>query len=131
MGTSSYTNLELERMAEALQPLLDLNDIVGYTAARNFRLVTGEIAEFIEMKERLLREYGHEVAGDDGEPTGRYAIGPADGGFAEFFPRFTEIAGVRHDIELHRLPAERCIGSLTGRQFLDCTFMIDEDGADD
>ncbi len=131
MGTSSYTNLELERMAEALQPLLALNDIVGYTAARNFRLITGALADFIEVKERLLREYGHEVEGEDGVPTGGYAIGPADEGFAEFFPRFTEIAGARHDIEFHRLPAERCVGSLTGQQFLDCAFMVDEEGTDD
>lgn len=128
--SDGYTNLELERMAEALQPLLALSDIVGYTAARNMRLITGEIADFIQVKERLLREHGHEVTDDDGNHTGAYGIGPEDEGFGEFIAKFSEIANVRHEVEFHTLPADRCIGTLTGRQFLDCGFMVEE-GEDD
>lgn len=127
--SEGYTNLELERMAEALQPLLELNGIVGYTAARNMRLIVDEIADYLQMKERLLRAHGHEAAGADGRPAGGYTIGPEDEGFDEFLAEFSEIAAVRHAVEFHRLPAERCIGALTGRQFLDCAFMV-EDEAD-
>lgn len=124
--TRGYTNLELEQMAEALQPLLGLSDIVGYTAARNMRLITGAIAEYLQMKDRLLREYGHEAE------DGRYVIGCDDEGFEEFWARFGEVAGARHEIEFRKLPAERCIGTLTGEQFLAAWFMIeDEEAADD
>ncbi len=125
--SEGYTNLELEQMAEALQPLLELNGIVGYTAARNMRLIVDEIADYLQMKERLLRAHGHEAADADGKPTGSYAIGPDDEGFAEFLAEFSEIANVRHAVEFYRLPAERCIGALTGRQFLDCSFMVEEE----
>ncbi len=124
--TSGYTNYELEQMAEALQPLLELADIVGYTAARNMRLISDAIGEYADVKNRLLQEYGHEGDG------GGFAISQDDEGFPEFWLKFSEVANVRHEIEFHKLPAERCVGVLTGRQFMDVWFMV-EDGepADD
>lgn len=122
--TRGYTNLELEQMAEALQPLLGLSDIVGYTAARNMRLITGAIAEYLQIKDRLLREYGHEAE------DGKYGIGCGDEGFEEFWARFGEVASARHEIEFRKLPAERCVGILTGEQFLAAWFMIEEPADD-
>ncbi len=125
MAASEYTNLELEQMAEALQPLLDLADIVGYTAALNMRLITDAIAEYVGVKERLLRQYGHESDG------GVYAISQGDEGFDEFWGKFSEVAEVRHEVEFHKLPAERCVGVLTGRQFMDVWFMVEDGGPSD
>lgn len=122
---SSYSNWDLEKMGEALRPLLSLTGMVGYTAARNMRLITDAIGPHLQAKEALLRKYGHAAEG------GAYSISTGDAHFGEFWDEFSEIAEVRHEVAFHTLPADRLADALTGQQMLDCWFMIEEEAADD
>ena len=121
-NNGSFSNWELEKMGEALRPLLSLTGMVGYTAARNMRLIIDSIGEYVQAKEGLLRKYGT----DSGDGSGSYTIKIGDEHFDEFMGEFAEIASVRHEISFHTLPAERLSDLATGQQLLDCWFMVDE-----
>ena len=120
-----YSNYDLEDMAKKLEPVLNRSDLLGYVAARNYKLILDTVNEYVQIKNDLVRRYGEPAKDGDGNETGEFSISTSDPRFAEFKKDFEEIATYEHEIEFHKVPAERCIDALTGRQILDIDFMLE------
>ena len=118
------SNIEMDAMIAALDPLLDRTDIVGYAAARNTRLLAEAASEYLQRKEALIREYGAEEVGPEG-PTGRWGVSADDPRFEEFKSKLAEWAPIEHDAEVYTIPraeAEAC--GLTYRELAGAIWMV-------
>jgi hypothetical protein len=124
---AEYTNGEMERMIDALAPLLPRADIIGYAAARNTRALRSAATEYYEMRERLVRKHGRMRVDGDGNPTGVYEILPDTPELDAYRADIAEFQGISHEVELYRIPSTEVIGKLSGTETLAVYFML-EDG---
>lgn len=129
----SYTNeqmrLMLDSLSEARDPqgrsALDREDLIGYAAFRNSRILRECCAEYIQRVQALAGEYGRpEVV--DGEPTGRTVVPYDDPRFGEFEARMREWGDIEHRPDIYRIPIGEAVGKLTGTQMLALDWMFEE-----
>lgn len=114
-------------MINALVPLLDRSDVIGYAAAYDTRMLTTTAQEYIELFSEKLKEYGKPELDAHGRQTGRWYV---DGGTeqARMFREDTaEWGAVEHDVDLMTVPASKAEGELTGRQMLAVGWLFDWD----
>lgn len=126
MGDRSFKNIEMEQMINSLEPLLDHTDIIGYAAARNTRILTNEIQEYIARREELVAKYGEEVLDDDGNPTGQIQLRFDSPKFKDYSDEIIEWAEIEHEPPIYKIPTEKCIGILSGRQMLEIGWMLED-----
>ena len=107
-------NVEMETMLGQVQSVLGHVDKVGYVAARNTRLLNTALTEYFQIKQ---------------EPTGRIVVTPKSEHFKEFEKEFSEIATIKHEVELMKLNYNEVIGILSGEEILKLDWMLeDEEG---
>ena len=123
---TSYKNIEMELMIKSLEPLLDHTDIVGYAAARNTRILTTEIQENITRLEELVAKNGEEVLDDEGNPTGQIELRFDSPKFKDYSDEIIEWAEIEHEPPIYKIPTEKCIGILSGRQMLEIEWMLED-----
>lgn len=116
-----YANYRMEQMLEAATGQLGRRDLIGYAAARNVRLLDGELTEYMERRDALLAEHGEE----DGE--GGFFLTAGSPGFPAFAEALGPFASVEHEFEPFRIPYAEAIGQLTGEELLELDWMF-EDG---
>ena len=103
-----YSNFEMDGMRSSLQPLLDMRDVCGYAAARNYRILSDELTEYDQRKREIMLEIGEpEVV--DGKETGRLYI-PTE----------------RVSPRLMRVKWGDAIGVLSGNEMLTVQWMFEE-----
>lgn len=126
---AEYTNGEMERMVDALSPLLPRADLIGYAAARNTRLLRSAAAEYYGMRERLIAKHGEPFV--DGSGVRRMRIGPDSPNVEAYKADIAEFQRISHEVELYRIPSTEAVGKLSGSELLDTYFMFyDEEGGD-
>lgn len=123
-ATVELSNIEMERMLDALRPFMQRSDVIGYAAARNARILTDNLTEYAERKNEAVIEYGDKVFNEDGKFTGEYSIGPASEKYAEFEGALIEIASLKHDVCLYRIPFSKAIDNLSGEELFSIDFMF-------
>lgn len=123
---TSYKNIEMELMIQSLEPFLDHTDIIGYAAARNTRILMNEIQEYMSRREGLVAKYGEEVLDDEGNPTGQIQLRFDSPNFKAYSDEITEWAEIEHEPPIYKIPAEKCIGLISGRQMLDIQWMLED-----
>lgn len=122
-----FKNCEMGNMIEALEPLLERRDRLGYAAARNTRILTTEAAEYLRRRDELVIQHGEPVNDDAGNPTGTYRLEKGSDAFDRFARDLEDYAGIEHDVDLYRIPEAEAVGELTGRQLLDLWWMLEEE----
>lgn len=125
-GNRSYKNIEMEQMINSLEPLLDHTDIIGYAAARNTRILTNEIQEYIARREELVTKYGEELLDENGNPTGQIQLRFDSPKFKDYSDEILEWAEIEHEPPLYKIPSEKCMGLISGRQMLDIQWMLED-----
>jgi hypothetical protein len=115
----------MELMIKSLEPLLERTDIVGYAAARNTRILMNEIQEYVARREELVTKYGEEVLDDDGNPTGQVQLRFDSPRFKDYSDEISEWAEYEHEPPIYKIPAEECIGVISGKQILDIDWMLE------
>ena len=121
-------NVEMETMLGQVQSVLGHVDKVGYVAARNTRLLNTALTEYFQIKQELITKYGEKEI-IDGELTGRIVVTPKSEHFKEFEMEFSEIATIKHEVELMKLNYNEVIGILSGEEILKLEWMLeDEEG---
>ena len=123
-------NIDADMMATALEPLLDQRNMVGYAAARNARALTAACADFIKIRDDLIRDLGEKPVDENGNQTGPERIGPDSPNFAEFMERITPIAEVEVDVDIFTLPENDVIGLMSGREILELDWMLTREDED-
>lgn len=129
----SYTNEQMRLMLESLSEArdsqghsaLDREDMIGYAAFRNARILRECCAEYIQRAQALAGEYGRpEIV--DGEPTGRTVVPYDDPRFDEFDEKMRRWGGIEHRPDLYRIPIDEAVGKLSGTQMLALDWMFEE-----
>lgn len=120
------SNLEMERVVEVLNPLLDRADMIGYVAARNVKAVKDALQPYMQTKDALVMKFGREVQDDHGNPTGVTMVAESDECYQEFLEEIIPIASDIQDVEIRKLKYEDVAGKLSGNEILALDFMLEE-----
>lgn len=119
-------NIDMEDMLNALAPLLERRDVIGYAAARNARLLSAELTEYMVAKNGLIEEYGEPMVDESGNETGGSSISVDSPRFAEFAEKLEPLAALEADFEPFRIKFESAIGELSGTELLALDWMFEE-----
>lgn len=122
----AYTNARMAQMVEELAPLLRRDDVIGYAAARNTRILRTELTEYYERHDELVLRLGSPRLDGEGNPTGEVYVPAGSPEFTEFTKRITELASIEHDPKVFKVKYEAAIGRLTGEQILAVDFMFED-----
>ena len=113
------------QMLESLSALAEANETgkLGYAIAKNRRKIQGEIKEYLDVREQLLKKHGTLKGGD------QYSFTPES---AEQFNReLEEYAKIETELELMAVPQEVFVsGGLTSRQMYALDWMEEKHDGD-
>lgn len=126
----AFKNIEMEQMVAQLEPLLGRNDLIGYAAACNTRILMDETTEYRDLRHDLVMEYGTPEKGDDGNETGRYELRFDSPSWPAYEKEITEWAMLEHEPDVYKIPAKSAIGQLTGKEMLDLEWMLEFEDED-
>lgn len=126
----AFKNIEMEQMIAQLEPLLGRNDLIGYAAARNTRILMDETTEYRDLRHDLVMEYGTPEKDDDGNETGRYELRFDSPRWPAYEKEITEWAMLEHEPDVYKIPAKSAIGQLTGKEMLDLEWMLEFEDED-
>lgn len=121
-----YTNQEMEQMLDALQPILDRRDVIGYAAARNSRILRGELTEYHKVRDELVMKYGSADLDEEGNPTGQVSLTVGSPNFPQFVEEIGRYAAITHEPEIFKLKYEEAIGQLSGTELLSVEWMFED-----
>lgn len=126
------SNEKMEAMIASCKNLLQRTDIIGYASAKNCHTFRDHIAEFIEIKERLVREHGTPQLDENGNGTGFFKISPDMKGYQEVIQKILKLAAIESEVNIFKIPISEVKGKLTGSEMLEIEWMIDwEDDKED
>lgn len=109
------------QMWEAIQALSNVRETgkLGYACARNLRRLMDACREYMEERDRLLREYGTD------QGNGQYTFEPENG--REFACKLQEFAVIEHEVDIMQVDEEVfCSGNLTTKEMYSLDWMVKE-----
>lgn len=115
------TNIEFDKMAYAMAPLLERKGVIGMVAARNTRCIAEEIQEYSKVKDELIRKYG--TSNEDGS----ISLEPGTDACLEFEKEISPYADIKHEIDIMKVSASKVMNEMTGAEMLSVEWMIDFD----
>lgn len=121
-----YTNQQMEQMLDALQPLLERRDVIGYAAARNSRMLRDELTEYQKVRDELVMKYGSADLDEEGNPTGNITLAVGSPNFPQFVEEISRYATISHEPEIFMLKYEEAIGQLSGSELLAVEWMFED-----
>lgn len=124
---SKYTNYEMEAMVLAIQPLLKLENLVGYAAARNTRVLTTEMTEYFAKRDALIEKYGEPELDEQGQPTGLTSPKIDSPMFHSFVDEMDPWGSLEHEPAIYRIPYEEAIGCMSGEKLLEVDWMFEDE----
>jgi hypothetical protein len=114
-------NIQLERMMNEIKPLLPMRNKVGYIAARNTRVLSDVLADYLVFKNQLIEKYGE-------NKSGQITLDFNSPNFKAFESEFMEIGNIEQEVNLLKINYSEVIGVLTGEEILRVEWMlIDEE----
>lgn len=122
------TNFQMEAMVMSItQDILERSDIIGYTAARNYRLLFDALTEYFKIKDRLIFKYGNPHLDNDGNDTGKYYIDNNSPKFKQYSREITPIGKIEHDVDVFTIPFTEAIGAISGKELLSIDWMFKDE----
>lgn len=122
----SFKNLEMMGMLQELRPLLSHRDKVGYAAARNTRVFTQSLTEYMAVRDRLIEKYGEPDRDTGGNETGTISLKTDSPKFNAFIEELEPFNDMSHEVELMTLKYEEVIGILSGEEILSIDWMLSD-----
>lgn len=111
-------------MLNNLTPLLKNRDMIGYVAARNYRILTESLTEFNDFKEELIRKYGTPDKDEEGNELSSISVNPQSKEFEQFIDELEPFANIEHEVDLMFLKYDKVIGVLSGEEILSVEWML-------
>lgn len=124
----NLTNFQMEEYVNNLESFLDRNDIIGYAAARNTRILTEASSDYGRIKMQLLRKYGSPVKDEHGNDTDQIKITSDDEHFYEVAEQINLSGNISHEVTIYTISPNVVASELTGREILLIDWMLDEEG---
>lgn len=120
------TNMQMEQMVDSLMKYLDRRDIIGYAAARNVRILSNELTEYMAFKSDLFRKYGEKELDDDGKPTGNMFISLESENLKDYMSQIEDIAKAKSNPEIFKIDYGQALDVLSGKEILEIDWMFEE-----
>lgn len=124
------TNLQCLEMIESLKPMMTRRDIIGYAAARNTRRLADACQDYMRIRESLLVEYGEQVTGPDGKPTGEIVLSSLSGNFPKYQAEIEQIEEVANEVDVFRIDYSEVVNRLTGDEIIAIDWMLKDGDAE-
>lgn len=122
-----YTNAQMSRMLDSLEPHLERRDVIGYAAARNTRILRDELTEYMKVRNDQLMKYGEPELDGEGQPTGAVSLKLDSPKFPEFAKEIEQFALIEHEPALFKLGYSQAIGVLSGSELLEIDWMFEDE----
>ena len=120
------TNMQMEQMVESLMKYLDRRDIIGYAAARNVRILSNELTEYMAFKSDLFKKYGEKELDDDGNPTGNMFISLESENLKDYMSQIEDIAKAKSNPDIFKIDYGQALDVLSGKEILEIDWMFEE-----
>lgn len=120
----SLKNSQMTVMLNQLRPLLSRRDKIGYTAARNYRILAESLTEYELFRNDLIEKYGEAGKDENGKSITQIKMdSPSFKAFCDELQPFNEI---EHEVELMAAKYEDTIGCLSGEEILSIDWMLED-----
>lgn len=119
-------NCEIEKHISQLKTVLNHSDVVGYAAARNTRIMSEAITEYLQKRDELIAKFGNPVLDEEGKETGEISLSIESENFPKFLDELKPFAEVEQEINLVKLKYEQAIGLLSGTELLELDWMFED-----
>lgn len=124
------TNFEMERMLAAITSYLDIEGIVGYALAKNYREIIQNVEAFENYKQKLIKKYGSKELDECGNETGRLYIDNGSEAYCKFAKEIEPVGNSSSSIRIFKVDEQDVIGILNAKQIIDLSWMILFDGGE-
>lgn len=122
-----FTNIEMDQKITDLEPFLERTDVIGYSAARNTRMLLNQAVEYREFKDILIDKYGEPEVDENGNPTGRKFLRVGTEAFEKFKEEINQIASMEYEVDgLITLKYSDVNGILSGTEILTIDWMLED-----
>lgn len=119
-----YKNYQMEQMIEPLAKHLDRRDILGFAAAKNINALRNEAREYLDLKDKLIMEYGEQIIDEEGMPTAQYKLEIGSEGFEKYQKEIEVFANQEGEPKIYMVKPADVIGLLDGKEILEIAWMI-------
>lgn len=123
--TESHKNEDMAAMLLNMEPYLEkATGRFGYAIARNVRKLRDACTEYLQTRQNLIAELGEKVKDDAGEPTGQIGIKVGTKAYEEFQQRLAEFGGIKHSVEIYKVPYNVLPKDMTAGDMLNLEWML-------
>jgi len=120
------TNFEIEHKLSIIQKHLSRSDLLGFAAARNSRLFSTELSEYLEKKDELIKKYGQAEIDSSGNPTGRYSIKIDSVEYETLYKELEPWGNADINIDYFKLKYSDIAGLISGNEILEIDWMLED-----
>jgi hypothetical protein len=106
--------------------MLSHKDLIGYVAARNFRILSDSLTEYESFKRSLIEKYGEKDVDEFGKYTGSISVRTDSQNFKAFCDEMATFNEIEHDVEIMFAKYNDAIGVLTGSEILSIDWMLED-----
>lgn len=117
-------NAQMAGMLLDLQPLLSQRNKVGYIAARNYRVLSECLTEYMAMRRRLIEENGEAFTNDQGFTDHQIKVGTH--AFTVFSEAMAPLNEIEQDVDLMTMKYDEVIGVMSGEEILRLSWMLED-----
>ena len=109
-------NAQMAEMLLDLQPLLSQRNKVGYIAARNYRILSECLTEYLAMRHRLTDDKGFT----------NHQIKIRTPAFTVFSEAMAPLNEIEQEVDLMTIKYDEIIGILSGEEILRLSWMLED-----
>ena len=117
-------NAEMAAMLNQRRPGDVHRDMIGYFAARNFRVLSECLTEYDAFRNSLIEKYGEETKDDKGRPIIGVKVDSPN--FQKFCDELAPFNEMEHEVELMIAKYTDAIGCLSGEEILGLDWMLED-----
>lgn len=122
--TMELKNIKMMEMVHQLEPLLSHRDKIGYIAARNYRILTNSLTEYMAFRNGLIEQYGEPDVDENGNGLPTISIKVGSPNFKKFCAELEPFNNMEHEVCLMTAKYDDAIGCLTGEEILSVDWML-------
>lgn len=118
------SNTEWHRISDSLMQAMQCTGVLGYGVAKNYRLISDAIKEYVVIYNQGIQKYGAPITLDDG--SSGYSIVPGTEAFEAFKAELAPIAKISNAVDIFMVPIKDAMDQLTAAQMVQLDFMLQD-----
>ena len=120
------TNAEIVQRLRSLKPCLSQRNLLGYVAARNYRVLSNALLEYEQFKNNLIQKYGEQDKDENGNLLPTVTVRMDSENFEQFCKELEPLNNVTQEVDLMTAKYESVVGILSGEEILAIDWLLEE-----